>query len=437
MRVARWTRGQVEEMAPDSKSVLAATKLARPGPWSDTGANEVLVWGKCQGSGSTTYQVTVDLTVPSVKCSCPSRKFPCKHGLALLMLWVQGEGQIETTSEVADFAEQWAEARAARVARSKNKTESKPASVDPAAQAKRLERRLELMDQGVADLQRWLQDMYRHGLAAARHQPYEYWDSTAARLVDSQMPALAARVREMPGRLAGRDDWADVILDETGRWFAVTRWWQQRDRLCDDELGLLRSVVGWPISAEEVKAGEVMQDTWLIEGLYRSDDSKLQTQRTWIRGVDCDQRFLVLDFAVAGNLGVPQTTGTKLEASIAAYPGLGIRRALFVEPGVVVGTESTLTGAGTIDDALKAAALELAIDPFRERTPVVLHGWILPSDQPTFVDKTHHVLPLTDDIDVWPILARCGPEPVNIFAELEDGRVRPLTIEVDARLVAL
>ena len=78
------------EAAPDAASLAAGRKLAVPGPWRETGCNDVLVWGQCQGSGKTPYQVSVDLTGPAYRCSCSSRKFPCKHALALLMLWSEG-----------------------------------------------------------------------------------------------------------------------------------------------------------------------------------------------------------------------------------------------------------------------------------------------------------------------------------------------------------
>ena len=42
--------------------------------------------GACQGSGSKPYQVQIDLAEPAFKCSCPSRKFPCKHALGLLLI---------------------------------------------------------------------------------------------------------------------------------------------------------------------------------------------------------------------------------------------------------------------------------------------------------------------------------------------------------------
>ncbi|MGH3171654.1 MAG: SWIM zinc finger family protein, partial [Trebonia sp.] len=69
-------------LAPDGSSARAARGLAKAAPWTGTGATDDAVWGLCQGSGANPYQTVVDLTGPAYKCSCPSRKFPCKHGLA-------------------------------------------------------------------------------------------------------------------------------------------------------------------------------------------------------------------------------------------------------------------------------------------------------------------------------------------------------------------
>ena len=112
--MTRWTPQHVAALAPDASSLAAARRLARPGPWSDTGSTDTLVWGKCQGSGATPYRVSVDVTGPDFRCSCPSRKLPCKHGLALLMLWATGSGSVSEAAEPAGHAAQWAAERSKR-----------------------------------------------------------------------------------------------------------------------------------------------------------------------------------------------------------------------------------------------------------------------------------------------------------------------------------
>ncbi|MBW5486798.1 SWIM zinc finger family protein, partial [Streptomyces bambusae] len=93
----RWTAEQVLALAPDDASRKAGGRLGGAGPWSQTGGSASgSVWGLCKGSGSKPYRTVVDLTGPAYKCSCPSRKFPCKHALGLLLLWA-AEGHVSYT----------------------------------------------------------------------------------------------------------------------------------------------------------------------------------------------------------------------------------------------------------------------------------------------------------------------------------------------------
>jgi len=58
----RWRPERVTALAPDSASDVAGRRLAIPTPWSDVGYAYPLLWGACQGSGSTPYSVVVDVS---------------------------------------------------------------------------------------------------------------------------------------------------------------------------------------------------------------------------------------------------------------------------------------------------------------------------------------------------------------------------------------
>ena len=115
MPIERWTAAQVLALAPDASSAKGARSVSGAGSWAATGLNEELLWGLCRGSGKHPYQAGVDLTEPAYRCSCPSRKFPCKHALGLLLLWAAGEVGSQPAPE---WATQWREARTARAAQS-------------------------------------------------------------------------------------------------------------------------------------------------------------------------------------------------------------------------------------------------------------------------------------------------------------------------------
>ena len=85
---------KVEELAPDQGSLAAAKKLLKPSSWPTLAQDgSGLLWGECQGSGATPYRIAVTEADAGYKCSCPSRKFPCKHSLA--MMWMRVEGKVD------------------------------------------------------------------------------------------------------------------------------------------------------------------------------------------------------------------------------------------------------------------------------------------------------------------------------------------------------
>src|SRR5438105_13157145 len=110
----RWTVDEVLGLAPDASSAGAARRLSLSAVWSQAGSSGSLLWGRCQGGARQPYQVTIDLDEPSFRCSCPSRKHPCKHGLALLLLWAEGDGSVADDARPADFAAEWVQRLAAK-----------------------------------------------------------------------------------------------------------------------------------------------------------------------------------------------------------------------------------------------------------------------------------------------------------------------------------
>lgn len=100
------TLEKIESLAPDQASLAAARKLLKPAIWPTLDAAEALIWGECLGSGSTPYRVVVSETDAGSKCTCPSRKFPCKHSLALM--WMCAEGKVAFASgTIPEWVKDW------------------------------------------------------------------------------------------------------------------------------------------------------------------------------------------------------------------------------------------------------------------------------------------------------------------------------------------
>src|SRR5438874_12681256 len=125
MTAAGWTQDRVTQLAPDPASLKAGQGLAHAKKWVSAGRDELYVWGECQGSGAKPYQVRFDLSEAASKCSCPSRKFPCKHALGLMLMFTASEDSI-AKEEMPAWVQEWVASRADRAKKKQEKAEAPP-----------------------------------------------------------------------------------------------------------------------------------------------------------------------------------------------------------------------------------------------------------------------------------------------------------------------
>src|SRR4051794_39903539 len=165
---------QVLALAPDASSASAGRKLASTKGWQSLGSSTAALWGECQGSAL--YQVRVDLGDLTTKCSCPSRKFPCKHALGLLVL-AATEPTTLPEDEPPQWVAEWLQRRAARAEGANEPAAGDTDSVAKAAKvgAKKADQRLKRVLGGLDALDRWLDDLVRNGLASVEAQPASFW----------------------------------------------------------------------------------------------------------------------------------------------------------------------------------------------------------------------------------------------------------------------
>ncbi|MDP9256432.1 MAG: SWIM zinc finger family protein [Actinomycetota bacterium] len=427
-------------LAPDAASLKAGRGLAGERHWSGLGRSERAVWGLCQGSGAKPYQSQVDLAGPAFRCSCPSRKFPCKHALALLLL-TSASPELAPAVEPPDWVTEWLASREQRVERAQARAEGTQAPPDPEAQARRQARREERVLAGLEELERWLHDLVRQGLAQARQRPYAFWDEAAARLVDAQASALAGRLRVLGGlAAAGGDQWAEAMLEEAGLVQLLVRAYRRADQLPETLRADVRSLIGWTVSQEDVLAGDRVRDSWAVLAREVSEEERLRVQRVWLQGLGSGRQALVLSFAAAGQpLEGSFATGMAIDASLAFYPSALPLRALVAEQHAAPVPLERLPG-NSIEATLAARADALAHQPWLARLPLCLGG-VVPVAQDDgwlAVEPEGDALALAcDRRSGWRLAALAGGRPLTLFGEWLGDRVRPLSVHAEGRFVLL
>ncbi|MEU7643653.1 SWIM zinc finger family protein [Streptomyces huasconensis] len=432
----RWTADQVLALAPDAPSRKAGSRLGVAGPWSETGSSgEGAVWGLCKGSGSKPYQTVIDITGgadaagPAYKCSCPSRKFPCKHALGLLLVWAGADGTVPD-GEPPAWAEEWLASRRKRVEDKRSSTASPAAPADPEAARRRAEKRAARITAGATELEQRLSDLMRSGTASAEQAGYGLWEETAARMVDAQAPGLAARVRELGAIPSSGPGWPVRLLEECALLHLLDQGWLHRDALPPGLAATVRSRVGLPAQPE----GPPLRDRWLVLAQYDTVDSKLTTRRVWLYGTDSGRTALLLSYGAAGRapaLALP--VGLALDAELTGYPGARQLRADLGEQfAAPAPTAERPPGVRTAEAAARYGET-LRHDPWLESWPVTLSEVI-----PAQADGAWQLadadggsaLPLAptaaSDRGLWRLVALSGGAPLTVFGECGHQGFTPL-----------
>ncbi len=437
--MSEWSLARVEQLAPDAAALKAAQGLAKAARWQNLGCNERFLWGECQGSGANPYQVRIDLEDVSYKCSCPSRKLPCKHSLGLLMLMAGGFSM--PAGAPPAFLEEWAAGRAkraeAKVARAA--TADKPP--DAEAQARRIEKRESRVEAGLVQLESWLADIVAQGLASARVQPPQFWSQMAARLVDAQAPGLARRVGELSELAVSGEDWQARLLAGLARLQLLIDAYRRIEKLPAALAAEVRTQVGWTQAQETLLQRPGIRDRWQVLGSRQAHDDRLRVQQTWLCGLESSRYALLLDFAV-GNQPLPATLriGQVVDMELVYFDGAPLLRALVKQRFEGAGPRHSLPVAADVATLQARFAALLLENPLLERWPVVL-GPVTPSvagTQTHFIDAAGRRLAAPKNFrHGWLFDALAGGEPVHVFGQWDGLVFDPVSIEHNGRLFSL
>jgi hypothetical protein len=434
-----YTRDDVLRLAPDAGSAKSGQDLAQTRKWVTLSSDGVALWGECQGSGAKPYRVQIDLGEPAFKCSCPSRKFPCKHGLGLLLIFATIPDAVQQAAQ-PEWVSEWLSSRAERASKAAEKSERKPAVTDPAAQAKRRARRIEKVRSGLGDLALWMRDLVRSGLAGVPGRGFEFFDGQARRMVDAQGPGVARRIRNLGSLAASGVHWQRPFLEQLSLLHLLARAVEGFDQLPAVIQADIESTLGIPMAAEELIEMPGIVDVWQVVGQEVVDEDRLRVERTWLLGTTSQRPALVLQFAHGTSaFDMVLAAGTQFEGELVYFPGSGLRAALrrVAPSGEAI---TSLSGCESFDDLLgrysDALAANVWLDslclPVKNLTPACVgEDWYL-------VDAAGDALPLTiRDDEAFVLLAISGGMPIDVAAEYDGTRLRPLAVVEGGRWQSL
>ncbi len=354
-----FTADFVQSLSPDSASTAAGRKLSGPRDWKSLSKSLRALWGECQGSAL--YQTRIDLTDFASKCSCPSRKFPCKHALGLLFMVADAPANLVEAAEPT-WVSDWLAQRGAKLAAKAEPAEANKKPVDEKAQAKRADARLAAINTGINLTERWLHDLVTQGIAAVNLD--RQLETAATRLTDAKAGALAERLRQIA---ALSEQQQNRRIDELGYVQLLIDLWKKREQLSPAWRSELDAWIGLSEREEEVlSTGARVEGQFFVLGATELDADRLRERRTWLWDQNSGRSYLVLEFLFGTSLGALLPPGTQLSGTLALYSGRAQQRVIMAD--TTLQTEVLPRALTNFSESLLAHAGQIARSPFVRRS---------------------------------------------------------------------
>jgi hypothetical protein len=423
------TYDNILSLAPDTATLARARKAALAGRWRGLAGDGEALWGEYAGSGGNLYKTMAKLGDLSARCTCPSGKSPCKHALALLLIYADHPDTFSLANARPEWVSQWL-----RLADTKPDTGRRGG----AQHGKTHDKRLELMQNGVDELETWLCDLIEQGLANLQNAPANFWDEFAARMVDSKLGAVARRIRLFKNLMAVANR-HEKLLGELGELYLFVQAFRRIEEMPPPLRQELLTFGGVTVKKDEVLQNVGVGDRWLVTGRTEGAEEDLRYRRVWLLGEKSRRHALILDFAWK-NEPFPDNwiTGSVFNGEVVFYPAAFPQRALVRKMEFSSDPFSGFDGLLDLDSFARQYAHALASNPWlmtfyallADVIPVVKDG------RGALVDIHKKQIPLYNDLDAcWKLVAISGGRSLQFFGEWDGESFRPHSAIVQGKLV--
>ncbi len=350
-------------------------------------------------------------------CTCHAVKTPCNHGLALMLMLVNQTDVFETAVSPPSWF----------LAKQKRYQQQKQAS--PHNQTNKLP----LLQSGMSELELWLKDLIRNGLADLPDRPPKFWSDMANRMVDAEAPIISHTLHTLSKVPVKQKDWPELYLRQLGQLYLLVQGFKQWERLSPETRADLKTAVGWlPTQPGNLE----IDDDWLVVGRAQEVYGRHRRMLTWLWGI-ANQRPTVLVQKITPGKGTSNhyPTGIYLKGTIrfaeGNWPLFGIPPA----PLIVKENQKVYDcGYIFIGEAVNDYAQSKSAFPWFTHFPMLLRSVrpIFINDEWLLGDAEGTVLPVVTPLSYgWHLLALSNGRFLTLFGTWNGTAFDPISVKTD------
>jgi len=299
--------------------------------------------------------------------------------------------------------------------------------------------RQKLMRSGAEDLEQWIFDLIRQGLAVLDGES-TLWNDISARMVDAKMGGIAHKLRYL--EQVKTDDWPEEILEEFGRLYLLTQGFKNFDKIPESLQTQLQLVGGLTVRKKDLIEEDGVLDEWMVLGNWQGVNvDQAAYRKIWMQGKDTQLMALLVeyDYRGGGFEGVFKV-GEPVKAEMVYYPGVDALRVAIKHRYPPENYSKQVVTYENIEAMLVAYAEALSQNPWLSVFPCALEDVIPLYHESKFflIDKNKNKIDLeTKDEAGWSLLSMSGGKPVVVFGEWKGDRLFPLSVFAEGQFVDL
>jgi uncharacterized Zn finger protein len=340
------TQSAVDALAPDAPSIKNGLKIYNTTPWQVYKSDRA-IWSAIKGSGKNPYLTQMDINAIAFKCSCPSRKFPCKHSLALGYYLANHPLDTIETQEEPLWVKEWLDKRQAKAVQKENKPQ------DPAKKAQKVASKWENLMRDIEYLELFLDDSIKNGILELLNKEPSYWERLTKAMVDRKISGLNRYIHTLASISTAQPNWQERVLDQLSTLHLLITTIKRHEELADDVKEEIALLLGWYKTKEELLADTTqmpLDDSWIVLSTTYEESDRLTTRKVYLYGMESQKWAYLLDFSYNGSFNELYLQGEIFKAKLLFY-GNYQPRALIKVRGAKVEQINSLTPMTTLQEA--------------------------------------------------------------------------------------
>jgi hypothetical protein len=292
------------------------------------------------------------------------------------------------------------------------------------------------------ELELWLKDLVRGGLAVAHAKPKSYWYQMADRLVDAQASEIGREIRRMAEIPDSGPDWPERLLHVVGRLYLLIQGSKNFYHLSEEEQADLYAAVGWIPRSLQPEGQLCLRDDWLILGKQITREGKLLIQRTWLWGEASQQPAQILHIAHGKRPQVDASlaVGTVIDADICFYASAFPLKAQIIMHYDTRQIQQFDVGYSSIQSALEHYGWVVTANPWLHYYPMPISSVVaIKSDTESYIqDADGYIIRLNREFEHgWHMRALSADGALSLFGEWDGHELQPLSVWASGRLLEL